>query len=185
MHTLPAQYRMKAHCPGLKGAPGTWIHLHMFSKCHPLLKWTTQKTRFRPNSCIGIYVRYCQVERNTVKRWSIYWGMHPSIGNTWAPVKISCIVDYCTDYWVQEEDSKWEQMIYLWRGLTLKQYFENIKEIQENERIGHPLTHFPSKIKTFPLSFSARKINQNYRIIKEFHAYRSMNWNQTKLKNSY
>ena len=25
---------MKAHCPGLKGAPGLWIHLHMFNKCH-------------------------------------------------------------------------------------------------------------------------------------------------------
>ena len=40
---------------------------------------------------------------------------------------------------MQDVDSKWEQMIYLWQGLNLKQYFEDIKEIQENERIGHPL----------------------------------------------
>ena len=29
------------------------------------------------------------------KKWSIHWGMHSSIGNTWAPVKIRCIADYC------------------------------------------------------------------------------------------
>ena len=29
------------------------------------------------------------------KRWSIYWSMQSSIGNTWAPVKIICILDYC------------------------------------------------------------------------------------------
>ena len=29
------------------------------------------------------------------KRWSIYWVMKSSIGNTWAPVKIICILDYC------------------------------------------------------------------------------------------
>ena len=67
-----------------------WIHWHMFNKCYLLLKWTTRKTIFWPNSCIGIYMRYCQVKRNTVKRWSIYW-CNSSIGNTWAPLKIRSI----------------------------------------------------------------------------------------------
>ena len=40
------------------------------------------------------------------------------------------------DYrYAQEKDPKWEQMIYLWRGLTLKQFLEN----EWNERIGQPL----------------------------------------------
>ena len=47
------------------------------------------------------------------------------------------------DYrYAQEKDPKWEQMIYLWRGLTLKQ-------ILENERTVKPLTHFPLKNKSF------------------------------------
>ena len=51
--------------------------------------------------------------------------------------------DLLLDYrYAQEEDSKWEQMIYLWRGLTLKQ-------ILENERTVNPLTHFPLKNKSF------------------------------------
>ena len=37
-----------------------------------------------------------------------------------------------------------------------------------------PLNTFPLKIKAFPLSFSARKINQHHGIMKEFHAYRSI-----------
>ena len=44
------------------------------------------------------------------------------------------LVRLLLDYrYAQEEDSKWEQMIYLWRGLTLKQ-------ILENERTVKPLT---------------------------------------------
>ena len=60
-----------------------------------LQKWATQKTKFRHNLCIGIYMKYLQNDRIQFKRWSIYWGMHPSTGNTWAPVKIICILDYC------------------------------------------------------------------------------------------
>ena len=75
-----------------------WTVMNSFPYVQPvsyLQKWITRKTRFRPNSCIGIYMRCCQVKRNTVKRWSIYWGMHPSIGNSWVPVKNRYIADYC------------------------------------------------------------------------------------------
>ena len=61
-------------------------YLHMINKCHSIWKWATQKTRFRDNSCIGVYGKYLQVKSREIKRWSIYWGMLPSIGNTWAPV---------------------------------------------------------------------------------------------------
>ena len=36
VHTLPAQYRMNAHCPGLKGVPGTanqWICYEFICIC--------------------------------------------------------------------------------------------------------------------------------------------------------
>ena len=67
----------------------------MFNKCHLIWKWTTRKTIFWHNSCIGIYMKYLQDNRRKIKRWSIHWGMQSSIGNTWAPVKIICILDYC------------------------------------------------------------------------------------------
>ena len=67
----------------------------MSNKCHSIWKWATWKTKFRHNSCIGVYGKYLQVDRRKIKRWFIHWGMHPSIGNTWAPVKIRYIVDYC------------------------------------------------------------------------------------------
>ena len=54
-------------------------YLHMINKCHSIWKWATQKTRFRHNSCIGVYGKYLQVESREIKRWSIYWGMLPSI----------------------------------------------------------------------------------------------------------
>ena len=66
----------------------------MFNKCHFIWKWTTQKTIFQHNSCIGIYMKQLQVDRTKIKRWSIHWGMQSSNGNTWAPVKIICILDY-------------------------------------------------------------------------------------------
>ena len=50
------------------------------------LKWTTRKTRFWHKSYIGVYGKYLQVKSREIKRWSIYWGMLPSIGNTWAPM---------------------------------------------------------------------------------------------------
>ena len=61
-------------------------YLHMINKCHSIWKWATRKTRFQHNSCIGVYGKYLQVESREIKRWSIYWGMLPSIGNTWAPM---------------------------------------------------------------------------------------------------
>ena len=67
-------------------------YLHMINKCHSIWKWATWKTRFWHNSCIGVCGKYLQVESRRIKRRSIYWGMHPSIGNTWAPVKIRDIV---------------------------------------------------------------------------------------------
>ena len=66
--------------------------------CHLIWKWTTQKTKFRHSSCIGVYGKYLQVDRRKIKRWSIHWGMHPSIGNTWVPVKIRYIADYWKGY---------------------------------------------------------------------------------------
>ena len=67
----------------------------MFNQCHLIWKWTTQKTIFQHNLCIGVYGKYLQVDRRKIKRWSKHWGMHSSIGNTWVPVKIRCIADYC------------------------------------------------------------------------------------------
>ena len=67
-------------------------YLHMINKCHSIWKWATRKTRFRHNSCTGVYGKYLQVKSRKIKRWSIYWGMHPSIGNTRAPVKIRDII---------------------------------------------------------------------------------------------
>ena len=139
VHTLPAQYRMKAHCPGLKGAPGTWIHLHMFNKCHPLLKWTTRKTKFWHKFYIGINERRCTSWQNHLKMWSIYWVMSfkaldtaecllKRLQHAWLVWSLNesivTLLIRPATYWVQEEDSKWEQMIYLWRGLTLKQILE-------------------------------------------------------------
>ena len=67
-------------------------YLHMINKWHSIWKWATWKTRFWHNSCIGVYGKYLQVGSRRIKRWSTYWGMHPIIGNTWAPVKIRDIV---------------------------------------------------------------------------------------------
>ena len=33
--------------------------------------------------------------------------------------------------WIKEEDSKWEQMIYIWRGLTLKQLLKEMNIISQ------------------------------------------------------
>ena len=68
------------------GVSITKKYLHMINKCHSIWKWATRKTRFRHNSCIGVYGKYLQVESREIKRWSIYWGMLPSIGNTWVPM---------------------------------------------------------------------------------------------------
>ena len=59
------------------------------------LKMNNSKDHFWHNSCIGIYMKYLQVNRRKIKKWSIHWGMQSSIRNTWAPVKIICILDYC------------------------------------------------------------------------------------------
>ena len=67
-------------------------YLHMFNQCQTILKWASRKTTFRHNLYIGVYGKYPQVDRRKIKRWSIYWDMHPSIGNTWAPVKIRDII---------------------------------------------------------------------------------------------
>ena len=56
------------------------------NKHDPIWKWTTRKTIFRHNSYIRVYGKYLQDESKEIKRWSIYWGMLPSIGNTWAPL---------------------------------------------------------------------------------------------------
>ena len=58
-------------------------------------KWTILKTIFQHQSCIGIYMKYLQVKSRKIQRWSMYWVMKSSIGNTWVPVKIICILDYC------------------------------------------------------------------------------------------
>ena len=67
-------------------------YLHMFNQCQTILKWASWKTTFRPNLYIGIYGKYPQVKSRKIKRWPIDWGMHPSIGKTWAPVKIRDII---------------------------------------------------------------------------------------------
>ena len=68
------------------GVSITKKYLHMINKCHSIWKWATQKTRFQHNSCIEVYGKYLQVKSREIKRWSIYWGMLPSIGNTWVPM---------------------------------------------------------------------------------------------------
>ena len=49
------------------------------------VEMNNSKTIFRHNS----------TQSRKIKRWSIYWVMKSSIGNTWVPVKIICILDYC------------------------------------------------------------------------------------------
>ena len=114
----------------------------MFNKCHLIWKWATRKTIFWHNSCIGIYMKWLQVKSRKIKRSSMHWGMQSNIGNTWVPVKIICILDYCKTkacligvvssrglllfhadvirgyISAQEVDSKVGQLIYLLRRLT-------------------------------------------------------------------
>ena len=73
-------------------ALGSFHYQLWFAYEHSIWKWATQKTRFRHNSCIEVYGKYLRVKRRKIKRWSIYWGMYPRIGNTWAPVKIRDII---------------------------------------------------------------------------------------------
>ena len=42
-------------------------YLLMINKCHSIWKWTTQKTRFRHNSYIGVYGKYLQVKAERLK----------------------------------------------------------------------------------------------------------------------
>ena len=42
------------------GVSITKKYLHMINKCHSIWKWATRKTRFRHNSCIGVYGKYNQ-----------------------------------------------------------------------------------------------------------------------------
>ena len=91
-------------CPEPRNQGGTIGHpirefweVNCFAYVQPvsyLQKWATRKTKFQHNSCLGINMKYRQVDRIQFKRWSIYWGMHPSIWHTRAPVKIICILDY-------------------------------------------------------------------------------------------
>ena len=125
----------------------------MLNKCHLLLKWATQKTIFRHNSCIGIYMKYLQVESRKIKRWSIYWVMKSSIGNTWVPVKIIWILDYCKTkvcsigvilsmgllffcadvincwslctYLYKEWILRWGEMIYILQRVVLMKFMQN------------------------------------------------------------
>ena len=60
------------------------------NQCHSILKWASRKTKFWHNSCIRSYGNYLPDDRRDIKRWSIYWGMKSSIGNSWAP-----LLDYC------------------------------------------------------------------------------------------
>ena len=93
----------------------------------------------------------CTSQQNHLKMWSIYWVMpikhwkHLSacedqtfvrLQHAWLVWFPEWMHHYCVqicqtvDHWVQEEDSKMGQIIYLWRR----------EENKVNERIGHPLT---------------------------------------------
>ena len=110
-----------------------------------------EKLNYGTNSYIGINERRCTSWQNHLKMWCIYWVMsfkhwkHFSACEDHMHIRLLpdySMLNWCDSFsgamvigyrYAQEKDSKWEQMIYLWRGLTLKQ-------ILENECIGHPLT---------------------------------------------
>ena len=156
MHTLLAQSQLNIQNQGIKGRDRLsnqrdlgWTDLHMFNRCHPLLKWTTWKTRFRYKLCIRIYVEYLQVESNSIKMWSIYWVMsfkhwkhlstcedHMHIRLLWDYREVDrcdsfngATINFCLcdkllilGYrYAQEEDSKVGELIYLlWRVVLMK-----------------------------------------------------------------
>ena len=152
---MPAQYRMKAHCPGSRGCLGHEF-ICICSTSVTNIGGKLSKLKLWTRIYIGINERRCTSWQNHLKMWSIYWVMSfkaldtaecllrryqwkaiVRLQNAWLvwslnesivtllirPVTYWC-TDYWLDYWVQEEDSKWEQMIYLWRGLILKQFLQ-------------------------------------------------------------
>ena len=51
------------------------------------------------------------------------------MGQAWATIDVRLQVDYRILNKAKDEDSKWEQVIYLWQGLTLKQFLKEMTEM--------------------------------------------------------
>ena len=152
---MPAQYRMNDHCPGLKEVPGTANQLICYeficicsTSVTAFWREKLEKLNYGTNSYIGINEKMCTSWQNHLKMWCIYWVMsfkhwkHISACEDYMHIRLLpdySMLNWCDSFngaiviWYTYVQEKWEQMIYLWRGLTLKQ-------ILENERIGHPLT---------------------------------------------
>ena len=150
VHTLPAQYRMKAHCPGLKGAPGTWIHLHMFSKCHSSEGKTLKKKNFRHQfSHRDQWEKVYKLTESLKNVIHILGNVNQSLEPYWTQTIVrlmhSARIKHALgmnrnkrngyNWWSMYKrwilsGSKWS----VWRGLILKQ-------ILENERTVKPLTN--------------------------------------------
>ena len=104
-------------------------HLEMFSWCVS----NSMQFNGQESTTISWYVeKTCE----TITGWSKLWmksmanGQLLSIDYRKTTLAASC---------AQEEDSKWEQMIYLWRRLTLKEFFKEMKVTV------NPTTHPPPK----------------------------------------
>ena len=62
------------------------------------------------------YRENTQVERESIKMWSFLLG---EANQTLVPIDHRLLLDYRMLNCIKDVDSKWEQMIYLWQGLTL------------------------------------------------------------------
>ena len=94
VHTLPAQYRMKAHCPGLKGVPGTanqwmghWIHLHMFNKCHWYWRETFETEIMDKNLHRNQWEKVYKSTESLKNVIHILGNVIQGLGHSWAPIE--------------------------------------------------------------------------------------------------
>ena len=137
VHTLPVQYRMKAHCPGLKGAPGTanqWICYEFICICSAsvtALKGKLEKTKLwhkHRDQWEKVY-KLTESLKNVIH---ILGNVIQGLGHSWAPVKTTMHKRRILS------GSKWS----VWRGLTLKQFLGKWT-------YGQALDTFPLKNKSF------------------------------------
>ena len=156
VHTLPAQYRMKAHCPGLKGVPGTANQLICYeficicSTSITALEGKTRKTKlwykFLHRDPWEKVYKSTESLRNVIHiMGNANQSVWPRIYSLLSPIGtllIRLVTYWCTDYYldyrilnrVQEEDSKLGQMIYHRQRLN-----------QRNKCMVNPLTQIKWK----------------------------------------
>ena len=95
VHTLPAQYRMKAHCPGLKKVPGTWIHLHMFNKCHIHWRETFETEIMDKNLHRNQWEKVYKSIESLKSVIHIMGNVIQGLGHSWAPIEEIWMEGYC------------------------------------------------------------------------------------------